>query len=112
MLKYFFFCVFLVKFFDKICFLEYIIFFTFVFVKILYLLCFINFIFIILIDYSFNFSVSYSTTISMYSKELKKSPESNPGWILLPEQMDVLSKKPYTYNATAGSFLELLFLQK
>lgn len=48
----------------------------------------------------------------MYSKELKKSPESNPGWILLPEQMDVLSKKPYTYNATAGSFLELLFLQK
>lgn len=48
----------------------------------------------------------------MYSKEIKKSPESNPGWILLPEQMDVLSKKPYTYNATAGSFLELLFLQK
>lgn len=48
----------------------------------------------------------------MYSKEMKKSLESNPGWILLPEQIDVLSKKPYTYNATAGSFLELLFLQK
>lgn len=48
----------------------------------------------------------------MYSKEIKKNPESNPGWILLPEQMDVLSKKPYSYNATAGSFLELLFLQK
>ncbi|XP_035230368.1 cholinephosphotransferase 1-like [Stegodyphus dumicola] len=48
----------------------------------------------------------------MYSKEIKKSSESSSGWILLPEQMDVLSKKPYIYNATAGSFLELLFLQK
>lgn len=43
---------------------------------------------------------------------MKKSPESSPGWILLPEQLDVLKKKPYSYNATAGSFLELLFLQK
>ncbi|XP_054713177.1 cholinephosphotransferase 1-like [Uloborus diversus] len=48
----------------------------------------------------------------MYSKESKKSSISNPGWILLPEQIDVLSKKPYAYNATAGSILELLFLQK
>ncbi|GBM21201.1 Choline/ethanolaminephosphotransferase 1 [Araneus ventricosus] len=47
----------------------------------------------------------------MYVKEAKNSV-SNPGWILLPEQMDVLTKKPYIYNATAGSFLELFFLQK
>lgn len=48
----------------------------------------------------------------MYSKEIKKTSENNPGWILLPEQMDILNKKPYAYNATAGSFLEILFLQK
>ncbi|GFT31883.1 hypothetical protein NPIL_208611 [Nephila pilipes] len=47
----------------------------------------------------------------MYNKQVKNSV-TNPGWVLLPEQIDALTKKPYTYNATAGSFLELLFLQK
>lgn len=47
----------------------------------------------------------------MYTKQVKNSV-TNPGWVLLPEQIDALTKKPYTYNATAGSFLELLFLQK
>jgi len=48
----------------------------------------------------------------MYSKESKKNTETSPGWILLPEQIDFLHKTPYAYNATAGSFLELLFLQR
>ena len=37
---------------------------------------------------------------------------SGGGWILSRSQMRFLSEKPYLYNASAGSYLELLFLQK
>ncbi|CAG2114973.1 unnamed protein product [Medioppia subpectinata] len=33
------------------------------------------------------------------------------GWALSSSQMRYLSTKPYVYNASAGSYLELLFLQ-
>lgn len=38
--------------------------------------------------------------------------ENSGGWILPVEQMDHLRKTPYHYNASAGSILELLFLQR
>lgn len=34
------------------------------------------------------------------------------GWILSPNQMRFLAEKPYLYNASAGSYLELFVLQK
>lgn len=34
------------------------------------------------------------------------------GWALSPEHMQYLSTNPYVYNASAGSYLELLFLQR
>lgn len=34
------------------------------------------------------------------------------GWALSPKHMQYLISKPYVYNASAGSYLELLFLQK
>ena len=34
------------------------------------------------------------------------------GWILSPNQMRFLAEKPYLYNASAGSYLELLILQR
>ncbi|CAN8026522.1 unnamed protein product [Ixodes persulcatus] len=41
-----------------------------------------------------------------------KTRENFGGWILPEEQMDKLRKTPYHYNASAGSILELLFLQR
>ena len=34
------------------------------------------------------------------------------GWALKPHHMHYLSTNPYVYNASAGSYLELLFLQR
>lgn len=41
-----------------------------------------------------------------------KTRENFGGWVLPMEQMDNLRKIPYRYNASSGSVLELLFLQR
>ncbi|XP_064482379.1 cholinephosphotransferase 1-like isoform X2 [Ornithodoros turicata] len=41
-----------------------------------------------------------------------KTRDNFGGWVLPVEQMDHLRKVPYQYNASAGSLLECLFLQR
>lgn len=48
----------------------------------------------------------------MHLEKTTKTRENFGGWVLPVEQMDNLRKKPYLYNASAGSVLELLFLQR
>ncbi|XP_037277095.2 choline/ethanolaminephosphotransferase 1-like [Rhipicephalus microplus] len=48
----------------------------------------------------------------MHLEKTTKTRENFGGWVLPVEQMDNLKKKPYLYNASAGSVLELLFLQR
>ncbi|KAK8770458.1 hypothetical protein V5799_013076 [Amblyomma americanum] len=48
----------------------------------------------------------------MHLGKTTKTRENFGGWVLPVEQMDNLRKKPYMYNASAGSVLELLFLQR
>jgi len=42
----------------------------------------------------------------------KRLKELHGGWTLDKKQMQYLMTNPYVYNASAGSYLELLFLQK
>jgi hypothetical protein len=48
----------------------------------------------------------YSSSYSSQSKVV------NNGWILTSQQMQFLRNYPYIYCAFAGSYLELLFLQR
>lgn len=48
----------------------------------------------------------------MHLEKTTKTKENFGGWVLPVEQMDNLRKMPYLYNASAGSILELLFLQR
>jgi hypothetical protein len=54
----------------------------------------------------------HRTTFDQTSEDILQSKEVIGGWVLTPSQMKFLHEKPYLYNASAGSYLELLFLQK
>lgn len=50
--------------------------------------------------------------MAIENKKEKHTREFGGGWVLPADQMDYLRRYPYEYHASAGSVLELLFLQR